>query len=179
MNPSDQEKKKTTIKKKQFSCMCRSKKTFTIFKPQIVKYTDCKSVTPLIHGYGCYAEFLPGGGRITLCSLSQGGDRDPVSDGGLWGSVNLSEFSSPLSLPASYMAVGPLDPNPRNRVVIHPCVLNPLPGLSSLSLEMVKQIKECQHCQDTRGAWFHRTLQLHLQRRVQRCAMKRFNSSTT
>lgn len=104
--------------------------------------------------------FIPGGGRIILRSLSQGGDRDPVSDGGLWGSVNLSEFSSPLSLPASYMAVGPLDPNRRNQVVIHPCILNPLLWLSSLSLEIVNQIMECQHCQGTRGARLHRTPQL-------------------
>lgn len=56
---------------------------------------------------------IPGGGRIILRSLSQGGDRDPVSDGGLWGSGNLSELGSPLSLLASYMTVdpGPLDPN--------------------------------------------------------------------
>lgn len=64
---------------------------------------------------------IPGGGRIILRSLSQGGDRDPVSDGGLWGSGNLSELGSPLSLLASYMTVdpGPLDPNWRNEIAIY------------------------------------------------------------
>lgn len=80
---------------------------------------------------------IPGEGRIILRSLSQGGDRDPVSDGGLWGSVNLSELSSPLSLPASYMPVGPLDPNRRNQTAIYPGTLNPLLWLSSSSLKIV------------------------------------------
>lgn len=57
--------------------------------------------------------YLPVGGRIILRSLSHGGDKDPVSEGGLWGSDNLSEINSPLSLAPSYMAgfPGPLDPN--------------------------------------------------------------------
>lgn len=76
-------------------------------------YWSCKSVTPFLHR-AAKQILIPGGGIIIRRSLSQGGDRDPVSDGGLWG----SEPNSPLSLPASNMAVGPLDPTGRNNYLV-------------------------------------------------------------
>lgn len=45
-----------------------------------------------------YTLSIPDGGIIILRSCSHGGERDPVSEGALRASVNLSQFESPLSL---------------------------------------------------------------------------------
>lgn len=60
-----------------------------------------------------YTLSIPAGGIIILRSCSHGGERDPVSEGALWGSVNLSQLDSPLSLVNWWSRgfPGPLKPN--------------------------------------------------------------------
>lgn len=81
---------------------------FSILSFLYVAHTGCLSN---IHTN--YTHSIPDGGIIILRSCSQGGEREPVSDDALWGSVNLSEFDSPLSLVTGWSRgfPGPLEPN--------------------------------------------------------------------